>query len=256
MVEGVGELYLSDVLNTSHFEKGYFNVIEAPCGSGKTEAAINKIAPLASKLDKAIYLIDTKLGKDRLSLDSRLTTPYVGYADDVDYAHLFGLETDGKLCVTTYAQFGFWCYRFGRDFTDHYEYIICDEPQNLINFSEIGKKKPTDIPTHRIAREAIDRACWMGDSYVVGITATPEPLNKLGALKTLFPLIKQTFITTQRRKLSLTRVLIPCLRTLNSDKEVGFIYSMFSHLSGQERLLRREGLIRLCFGVQSMRKPH
>lgn len=188
MAEGVGEFYLSDVLDTSHFEKGYFNVIEAPCGSGKTEAAINKIAPLASKLDKAIYLIDTKLGKDRLGMDSRLTTPYVGYADDVDYAHLFGLETDGKLCVTTYAQFGFWCYRFGRDFTDHYEYIICDEPQNLINFSEIGKKKPTDIPTHRIAREAIDRACWIEKSIVVGITATPEPLNKLSALRKTIPI--------------------------------------------------------------------
>lgn len=190
MAEGVGELYLSDVLDTSHFEKGFFNVIEAPCGSGKTEAAINKIAPLASKLDKAIYLIDTKLGKDRLGLDKRLVTPYVGYADEVDYSHLFRLDTDGKLCVTTYAQFGYWCHRFGIDFANNYEYIICDEPQNLVNFSEIGLKKKTDIPTHRIAREAIDKACWMGDTYVIGITATPKPLEKLSAMKKFIPVEK------------------------------------------------------------------
>ncbi len=187
MKEGVGELYLSQVLDTSHFEKGRFNVIVAPCGSGKTEAAINKIAPLASKLDKAIYLIDTKLGKDRLGLDKRLTTPYIGYADDVDYAHLFRLDTDGKLCVTTYAQFGYWCHRFGFDFADHYEYIICDEPQNLVAFSKIPKKNKSDIPTHRIAIDAINRASWIGDTYVVGITATPEPLEELSAIKKRIP---------------------------------------------------------------------
>ena len=190
MTEGVGELYLSQVLDTSHFEKGFFNVIEAPCGSGKTEAAINKIAPLASKLDKAIYLIDTKLGKDRLGLDKRLTTPYIGYADDVDYAHLFRLENEGKLCVTTYAQFGYWCHRFGLDFADHFEYIICDEPQNLVAFANIRnkkKKKHYEIPTHRIAKDAINRASWIGDTYVVGITATPEPLEDLSAIKKYIP---------------------------------------------------------------------
>lgn len=202
MAEGVGELYLSDVLDTSHFEKGFFNVIEAPCGSGKTEAAIKKIAPLASNLDKAIYLIDTKLGKDRLitQKSDEMILPYVGYADDVDYAHLFALENEGKLCVTTYAQFGYWCYRFGADFPSYYEYIICDEPQNLINFSEIGKKYATDIPTHSFARQAIDRACWMGDAYVIGITATPEPLNKLSALKKFIPVDKTNlhhYIETQ-----------------------------------------------------------
>lgn len=190
MAEGVGELYLSDVLDTSYFEKGCFNIIEAPCGSGKTKAAIDKIAPLASSLDKAIYLIDTKLGKDRLAKDEKLTTPYSDYAEEVDYGHYFRLDTDGKLCVTTYAQFGFWCANYGIDFPSFYEYIICDEPQNLVNFSEIGCKSKKDINYHRIAREAIDRACWMGDTYVIGITATPKPLEKLSALPKFIPIDK------------------------------------------------------------------
>lgn len=187
MADGVGTLYLSEVLDTSHFRKGFFNIIEAPCGSGKTKAAIDKIAPLASSLDKAIYLIDTKLGKDRLAKDEKLTTPYYGYAEDVDYGHYFGLDSDGKLCVTTYAQFGFWCANHGIDFPSFYEYIICDEPQNLVNFSEIGCKSKADTNYHRIARTAIDRACWMGDAYVIGITATPKPLAKLSAIPMLIP---------------------------------------------------------------------
>ena len=56
------EKFLSDVLDTTLFEKGFFNVVFAPCGSGKTTAAIEKIAPLASSPKRAIYLIDTRLG--------------------------------------------------------------------------------------------------------------------------------------------------------------------------------------------------
>lgn len=156
-----------------------FNLIEAPCGSGKTTAAIEKIAPLASSFDRAIYLIDTRLGKDRLALDTRLTTPHKTYADNVS-RHYFSVENDGKLCITTYAQFGYWCYRFGLNFPDYFEYIICDEPQNLVNFSEIGQKDPEAIHTHKCARIAICRAVWVGLSYVIGITATPAPLTKLG----------------------------------------------------------------------------
>ena len=75
--------FLSEVLDTSHFEKGYFNVIYAPCGSGKTTAAIEKIAPLASAPRKAIYLIDTRLGKDRLSREEKLTTPCHFYSGSI-----------------------------------------------------------------------------------------------------------------------------------------------------------------------------
>ncbi len=92
--------------------------------------------------------------------------------------------------MTTYAQFGYWCHRFGLDFPDRYEYIICDEPQNLVAFSKIPPKKRTDIPTHWLARDAINRASWIGDTYVVGITATPEPLEELSALKNYIPVDK------------------------------------------------------------------
>ena len=49
-------------------------------------------------------------------------------------------EDDDKVCVTTYAQFGYWCAQYP-NYAENYEYIICDEPQNLVNFSEIGKNE-------------------------------------------------------------------------------------------------------------------
>ena len=50
---------LKDVLRTSNFVHGMFNLIVAPCGSGKTTAAINVISKLASTPRTALYLIDT-----------------------------------------------------------------------------------------------------------------------------------------------------------------------------------------------------
>jgi len=103
--------YLSDVLDVSLFEKGVMNVIYAPCGCGKTTCAINTIAPLASSPKKAIYLIDTRLGKERLGLLPELTTPYVCYSEAIANDSGF-FENDKEVVVTTYAQFGVWCDRY------------------------------------------------------------------------------------------------------------------------------------------------
>ena len=156
------------------------NVIWAPCGSGKTTAARKIILPQASSPKKAIYLIDTQLGNERLALEDGLIMPPDFYADSVVHS-FFPSEEDLKdVCVTTYAQFGSWCRQFPR-FEECFEYIICDEPQNLVNFSEIGKWRPNEvnINVHRIARQAICDAVNRGNVTVVGITATPKPLEKL-----------------------------------------------------------------------------
>ena len=175
------EKYLSDVLDTSLFEKGYMNVIWAPCGSGKTTAAIKKIAPLASAPRRAIYLIDTRLGKERLDATEKdLVMPYYDYAPSIADPHCGFFEDWTKVCVTTYAQFGLWCVRFP-NFAERYEYIICDEPQNLVNFSEIGKWRAGEVEVnyHKIARAVICDTVKRGNVMIVSITATPKPLEKL-----------------------------------------------------------------------------
>ena len=169
--------YLSEVLDTTHFEKGYFNVIYAPCGSGKSTAAIKKIAPLASAPRKAIYLIDTRLGKDRLSHEEGLIAPCHFYSGSIANNDGF-FEGDKKIAVTTYAQFGYWCTCYN-NFAERFEYIICDEPHNLVLFSEMGNKYGQSGDIHKVARSAICDAVKRGNVMVVGISATPKPLEKL-----------------------------------------------------------------------------
>lgn len=172
-----GTKYLSEVLDVRHFEKGVLNVIYAPCGCGKTTCAINTIAPLVSSPKKAIYLIDTRIGKERLSLLPELTTPYYAYPESITRRDGF-FEDDDKVAVTTYAQFGYWCSCYPA-FAERFEYIICDEPHNLVLFSEIGTKNKSDIPVHKYARANICAAVRNGNVVVVAISATPKPLEKL-----------------------------------------------------------------------------
>ena len=172
-----GTKYLSEVLDVRHFEKGVLNVIYAPCGCGKTTCAINTIAPMASSPKKAIYLIDTRIGKERLSLLPELTTPYYAYPESIARRDGF-FEDDDKVAVTTHAQFGYWCSRYPA-FAERFEYIICDEPHNLVLFSEMGTKDKSDIPVHKYARANICAAVRNGNVVVVAISATPKPLEKL-----------------------------------------------------------------------------
>lgn len=169
-------LFLKDVLSPSSFQRGTFNLVVAPCGSGKTTAAINTIAALASSPHKALFLIDTQNGNLRLAQNEALTRPYVFFEQHAGVAHLpFGEEDrPNKTVVSTYAQFGVWV-RHNPDFAANFEVIICDEAHNIVLF-------PTYSPEPNcasIARDAICEAASGGRTLVVGITATPEPLERL-----------------------------------------------------------------------------
>ena len=102
--------YLSDVLDTSSFIRGKLNVINTPCGSGKTTAAINTIASLASSPRKALYLIDTSSGRDRLEKNEHLTRPYVFVEVYTSYTSFPVPEGEipDMVVVATYAKFGMW----------------------------------------------------------------------------------------------------------------------------------------------------
>ena len=117
--------YLSDVLNTSSFVRGKLNVINTPCGSGKTTAAINTIAAFASSPRKALYLIDTSSGRDRLEKNEHLTRPYVFFEVYASYTSFPVPEDDipDKVVVATYAKFGMWVAE-NPAFASYFEVII------------------------------------------------------------------------------------------------------------------------------------
>jgi superfamily II DNA or RNA helicase len=95
--------YLQDVLDISTFIPDTFNLIIAPCGSGKTTAAINTIAALASSPRKALFLIDTQNGNLRLAQNEALTLPYVFFAKSAGCDLTWGELPPAKIVVSTYA---------------------------------------------------------------------------------------------------------------------------------------------------------
>lgn len=158
-------------------------MIVAPCGSGKTTAAINKIAALASSPRKALFLIDTQNGNLRLAQNEALTLPYVFFPETAGCDITWGELPPEKIVVTTYAQFGVWV-RDNPAFAARFEVIICDEAHNIVVF-------PTFSPQPNfasIARDAICKAAANPAIMVVGITATPEPLEKLACSQHIVPI--------------------------------------------------------------------
>jgi len=168
-------LFLQDVLDTSAIIHGKFNLIVAPCGCGKTTAAINKLAAMASSPRKALFLIDTHNGNERLARLDALTMPYVFFELCAKNARFPSTEVEhNKIVITTYAQFGVWVQN-DPGFAANFEVIICDEAHNIVVF-------PTYSPQPNyasMARDALCRAAQSGKTLVVGMTATPKPLKNL-----------------------------------------------------------------------------
>ena len=182
---------LKDVLRTSDFVHGMFNLIDAPCGSGKTTAAINMISKLASSPRTALVLIDTANGKQRLARLKELTLPYAYYEESLERSWFPSEEFDPtKIVVTTYAQFGVWEYH-NPGFHYFFDVIICDEAHNMIRFPHFKDKKKKQTPQINyaaIARDAICRAVWNCDTLVVGMTATPDNMCQLNCWINLMPI--------------------------------------------------------------------
>lgn len=122
-----------------------------------------------------MFLIDTHNGNERLARLGTLTMPYVFFEQCAKNARFPATETEhNKIVVTTYAQFGVWV-RNDPGFAANFDIIICDEAHNIVVF-------PTYSPQPNfagIARDALCEAAQSGKTLVVGMTATPKPLDRL-----------------------------------------------------------------------------
>lgn len=241
------EAYLSDLLDVKQFETGVLNIIEAPCGCGKTTCAINRIASLASSPRKALYLIDTRNGCERLSQEPLLTTPYQDYADGIA-GKLFSFDYPDKVVVATYARFGSWveCYP---DFANHFEIIICDEAHNMVQFATFSPEPNCAS----IARDAIRDAVLIGKTKVIAITATPDFLKRLKC--------PRKNIEVERGKLhhytEERRLLYASINQLMSQLPEGQVGGLY--VSRVDQMKKFEKLARQCgrnpIGVWSVSNP-
>ena len=162
-------IYLSHVIETEKFKKGQANIVVAPCHSGKTTAAVSKIAPLASGSEKVLFLIDTTAGRDALAGDKE--NQIKKYSDrwlkDIS-VEWWGESPSGKgIRVMTYHQFGYQV-KDNPQFLKDIEVLVCDEMHNLVKYMgiEYGKNKSekllgtgNELNTCKTAMKEIQRVC-------------------------------------------------------------------------------------------------
>ena len=143
----IGTKYLSDVLDVSQFQRGKINLIEAPCGCGKTTCAKGKIADLASSRNKVLYLIDTTNGCNVLANCENTNKllawdigpgNYYNTITPIPYEEIypsFNQKPTNDMWVSTYANFGLLIREYGPALLNHFEIIIADEAHNMLQFA-------------------------------------------------------------------------------------------------------------------------
>lgn len=185
-------LYLSDAIR-GEFQADKFNVIKAPCGSGKSYYAVNvlpnKVLGENPPLHKVLYLIDTINGRD--GIIQSYPDKARGYDEMIDKNQNFAFVDceKNKVVVITYAKFGSLIKR-NVDFAKNFRLIIADEfhniywpipadRQHLWNAYPLFSSKSIEIMLEEnslnlAAMKALLCAARNEDIMTVGISATPE----------------------------------------------------------------------------------
>ena len=185
-------LYLSDAIR-GEFQTDTFNVIKAPCGSGKSYYAVNvlpnKVLGEKPPLHRVLYLIDTVNGRD--GIIQSYPDKARGYDEMIDKNQDFAFVDceKNKVVVITYAKFGFLIKR-NVDFAKNFHLIIADEfhniywpipveRQRLWRAYPLSSKKSIEIMLEEnclnlAAMQALLCAARNKDIITVGISATPE----------------------------------------------------------------------------------
>lgn len=168
--------YLSDIIETDCFKRGQANIVIAPCHSGKTTAAVTKIAPLASIPEKVLLLIDTTAGKQAL-LRREDTARYTQqWLEEIQHEWWGSLVSGDGIRVMTYHQLGYQIQEHP-DFMKNIEVVVCDEMHNLIKFLNIERAQN---------RKSIENG-WgsMGNPCEVAL----NELHRISAAKENAPLV-------------------------------------------------------------------
>ena len=172
-------IYLSDVINEKQFKTGQANIIIAPCHSGKTTAAINRIAKLAGHPEKVIFLIDTSAGKEAMINQDGTAKYSRQWFEDIKIDEWWGALPSGEgVRVMTYHQFGYKLLE-NSHFLENIKVIICDEMHNLIKYMNIESAKEKHLKQNpcKTALEELARVSNLPEApLVVIMTATANPV--------------------------------------------------------------------------------
>ena len=165
------ESWLSDegVIDLGKIEFGRLNIIEAPCGCGKT-TFVEKEVWKESMCGDLLYLIDTVNGLEAFKERGEVK----------EYEGHYYLKHRG-ITAMTYATFAVLCMYKPDEWLwdDDFALIVCDELQSAIKWSKIkrGNNERADINVHLAALSEIHKRIKAG-ARIIAITATPETVRK------------------------------------------------------------------------------
>lgn len=156
------------IIEFDEIQYGKLNIIEAPCGSGKTTFIEKELWRKAIWGD-LLYLIDSKNALEAFKSRGEPKE----YNGQMYYKHR-------GITAMTYATFAMLCVynENGGIWDDELALIVCDELQSAIKWSHIKQDDATQqINLHKIALNELHRRIEIG-AQVVAITATPYRIKQ------------------------------------------------------------------------------
>ena len=153
------------IIDLDEIQHGKMNIIEAPCGSGKTTFVEDKLWTEAFWGD-LLYLIDTRNGLEAFKARGELKE----YNGEYYFKHK-------GITAMTYATFAMLTIHKPEEWLwdDEDSLIVCDELQSAIRWSHIKDNNPVNL--HEIAIAQLRKRIAAG-ARVVAITATPITIRE------------------------------------------------------------------------------
>ena len=176
MIEGKT---ISDLITSPDALKaGRINIIEAPVSSGKTYFALNTIPAWAGSPSKILYGIDTTNGELRIQRNilsvCRQTYSFYNYGKPRAWGEC-SEEAENNMPVMTYAGFGTEIrYNSERFPWEKFDFIICDEMQNLVNYQRF-KEGSINVEA---AEGALRMVAAAGRTKIIALSATPQKIRE------------------------------------------------------------------------------
>ena len=156
---------------------GCINIIDAPVSSGKTHFALNVLPEWTGSPSKILYLIDTTNGELRIQRNilavGRHTYAFYDYGKKTIWGDR-SEEAENNMPVMTYAGFGAEVRHNDRDWYFKFDYIICDEMQNLVNYQRY-KNGSVNVEAAENALRAVAAA---GTTKIIAMSATPQSIRE------------------------------------------------------------------------------
>ena len=208
------ESFLSEegIVNLKEIQYGKLNIIDAPCGCGKTTFVEKKLWQEAWWGD-LLYLIDTRNALEAFKVRGEVKE----FNGEIYYKHK-------GITAMTYGTFAMLCIHKPEEWLwdDENALIVCDELQSAIKWSKI-KQENNHVNLHEVALVELHKRIRTG-ARIVAITATPFTIKKAFQHEYVNMPIHGKLIHYRAKRKQNFRSLKEILPQLPADKR-GIIYT-------------------------------